>query len=36
VLAPPRLNRSRGNNHGAIELYEQLGFREWGRQPNVI
>jgi ribosomal protein S18 acetylase RimI-like enzyme len=26
----------RGNNHGAIELYEQLGFREWGRQPNVI
>ncbi|MFG1796807.1 GNAT family N-acetyltransferase [Nocardia sp. NPDC049149] len=26
----------RGNNHGAIELYEQLGFREWGRLPNVI
>jgi L-amino acid N-acyltransferase YncA len=26
----------RGNNHGAIELYEQLGFREWGRHPNVI
>jgi ribosomal protein S18 acetylase RimI-like enzyme len=26
----------RGNNHGAIELYERLGFREWGRQPNVI
>lgn len=26
----------RGNNHGAIELYGQLGFREWGRQPNVI
>lgn len=26
----------RGNNHGAVELYEQLGFREWGRQPNVI
>ena len=26
----------RGNNLGAIELYEQLGFREWGRQPNVI
>lgn len=26
----------RGNNHGAIELYEQLGFHEWGRQPNVI
>ena len=26
----------RGNNHGAIELYEQLDFREWGRQPNVI
>lgn len=26
----------RGNNHGAIELYEQLGFRVWGRMPNVI
>jgi ribosomal protein S18 acetylase RimI-like enzyme len=26
----------RGNNHGAIELYEQLGFHEWGRQPNAI
>jgi ribosomal protein S18 acetylase RimI-like enzyme len=26
----------RGNNHGAIELYEQHGFREWGRLPNVI
>ncbi|MFC4586039.1 GNAT family N-acetyltransferase [Sphaerisporangium corydalis] len=26
----------RGNNHGAIELYEELGFREWGRLPNVI
>lgn len=26
----------RGNNHLAIELYEQLGFREWGRLPNVI
>ncbi|MEU4640689.1 GNAT family N-acetyltransferase [Micromonospora sp. NPDC023814] len=26
----------RGNNHGAIELYERLGFREWGRLPNVI
>lgn len=26
----------RGNNHGAIELYEQLGFHEWGRLPNVI
>ena len=28
----------RGNNHGAIELYEQLGFREWGSRqgPNVI
>lgn len=26
----------RGNNHGAIELYEELGFREWGRHPNVI
>ncbi|MET7672697.1 GNAT family N-acetyltransferase [Micromonospora luteifusca] len=26
----------RGNNHGAIELYEQLGFQEWGRLPNVI
>jgi ribosomal protein S18 acetylase RimI-like enzyme len=27
---------TRGNNHGAIELYEQLGFREWGRLPNAI
>ncbi|GGL02717.1 hypothetical protein Sme01_19630 [Sphaerisporangium melleum] len=27
---------ARGNNHGAIELYEELGFREWGRLPNVI
>jgi ribosomal protein S18 acetylase RimI-like enzyme len=26
----------RGNNHGAIELYERLGFREWGRVPNSI
>ncbi|WDZ87452.1 GNAT family N-acetyltransferase [Micromonospora cathayae] len=26
----------RGNNRGAIELYEQCGFREWGRLPNVI
>ncbi|SCL33794.1 L-amino acid N-acyltransferase YncA [Micromonospora pallida] len=26
----------RGNNHGAIELYERLGFREWGRLPNFI
>ncbi|MGW0806397.1 N-acetyltransferase family protein [Nonomuraea sp. NPDC002799] len=26
----------RGNNHGAIELYESLGFREWGRLPNRI
>ncbi|MFC7384682.1 GNAT family N-acetyltransferase [Sphaerisporangium rhizosphaerae] len=27
---------ARGNNHGAIELYEEMGFREWGRLPNVI
>ncbi|GAB3973733.1 hypothetical protein GCM10029978_053700 [Actinoallomurus acanthiterrae] len=27
---------ARGNNHGAIELYERLGFREWGRLPNTI
>ncbi|MFC4534670.1 GNAT family N-acetyltransferase [Sphaerisporangium dianthi] len=27
---------ARGNNHGAIELYEGFGFREWGRLPNVI
>jgi ribosomal protein S18 acetylase RimI-like enzyme len=26
----------RGNNQLAIELYEELGFREWGRLPNVI
>jgi len=26
----------RGNNHGAIELYEGLGFRECGRMPNAI
>ncbi|WP_049567050.1 GNAT family N-acetyltransferase [Nonomuraea sp. SBT364] len=26
----------RGNNHGAIELYEELGFTEWGRLPNVV
>lgn len=28
--------RVRGNNHGAIELYERLGFREWGRLPNAV
>ena len=27
---------TRGNNHGAIELYERLGFRECGRMPNAI
>jgi hypothetical protein len=26
----------RGNNHLAIELYEDLGFKVWGRLPNVI
>jgi len=26
----------RGNNHGAIELYEALGFKECGRMPNAI
>ena len=26
----------RGNNHGAIELYEEIGFRECGRMPNAI
>ncbi|MDX3662992.1 N-acetyltransferase [Streptomyces sp. ID05-26A] len=26
----------RGNNHGAIELYERLGFQECGRMPNAI
>jgi ribosomal protein S18 acetylase RimI-like enzyme len=26
----------RGNNHGTIDLYRSLGFREWGRLPNVI
>jgi ribosomal protein S18 acetylase RimI-like enzyme len=26
----------RGNNHGAIDLYSSLGFREWGRLPNAI
>jgi ribosomal protein S18 acetylase RimI-like enzyme len=26
----------RGNNHGTIQLYEELGFREWGRLPNRI
>ncbi|MEV6243967.1 N-acetyltransferase [Lentzea sp. NPDC051838] len=27
---------TRGNNHGAIELYESIGFREHGRMPNAI
>jgi len=27
---------ARGNNHLAIELYQRLGFREWGRLPNAI
>ena len=26
----------RGNNHLAIELYQDLGFTEWGRLPNVL
>jgi ribosomal protein S18 acetylase RimI-like enzyme len=26
----------RGNNHGAIGLYEDLGFKEWGRLPSGI
>ncbi len=26
----------RGNNYGAIQLYEELGFHEWGRRPNVV
>lgn len=26
----------RGNNHGTIQLYEELGFQEWGRLPNRI
>jgi ribosomal protein S18 acetylase RimI-like enzyme len=26
----------RGNNHGTIQLYEELGFRESGRLPNRI
>ncbi len=26
----------RGNNHGTIQLYEELGFREYGRLPNRI
>jgi ribosomal protein S18 acetylase RimI-like enzyme len=26
----------RGNNHGTIQLYEDLGFTEWGRLPNRI
>jgi GNAT superfamily N-acetyltransferase len=26
----------RGNNYGTIQLYEELGFREWGRLPNRI
>ena len=28
--------RVRGNNHGAIQLYEELGFHEWGRRANVV
>lgn len=27
---------TRGNNHGAIELYESIGFRECGRMPNAV
>jgi ribosomal protein S18 acetylase RimI-like enzyme len=26
----------RGNNHGALELYEDFGFRVHGRAPNVV
>lgn len=26
----------RGDDHDMIEMYEQLGFREWGRLPNVV
>jgi ribosomal protein S18 acetylase RimI-like enzyme len=26
----------RGNNHGSIQLYEELGFRVWGRLPNRV
>ena len=26
----------RGNNHLAIQLYEEAGFTEWGRLPDVI
>jgi ribosomal protein S18 acetylase RimI-like enzyme len=26
----------RGNNHLAIQLYEEVGFTEWGRLPDVI
>lgn len=26
----------RGNNHRAIQIYEELGFVEWGRRPNSI
>ncbi len=27
---------ARGNNHGAIELYEEFGFVVHGRMPNVV
>ncbi|HEY2698460.1 MAG TPA: N-acetyltransferase [Pseudonocardiaceae bacterium] len=26
----------RGNNHGALELYEDFGFRVTGREPNIV
>jgi ribosomal protein S18 acetylase RimI-like enzyme len=26
----------RGNNHGAIRLYQRLGFREYGRLPDFV
>jgi ribosomal protein S18 acetylase RimI-like enzyme len=26
----------RGNNHGAIRLYERLGFHEYGRLPDFV